>query len=112
MELPAGLSMITAYDRNDRASPRIRAYLPRFEAAPPPAPAAGDWSHWEELLASRACEADADEEGAMAIVAERGFGTSSSALIALPSVEQVGVRPIWRFAAGRPGEAPFETVVL
>jgi hypothetical protein len=112
MELPAGLSMITAYDRNDRASPRIRAYLPRFEAAPPPEPAAGDWSHWEGLLASRACEADADEEGAMAIVAERGFGTSSSALIALPSVEQVGVRPIWRFAAGRPGEAPFETVVL
>ena len=31
-ELPAGLSMLTAHDRNDASSDRIGNYLPRFEA--------------------------------------------------------------------------------
>ena len=30
--IPAGVSMITAHDLNDLASPRIRRYLPRFRA--------------------------------------------------------------------------------
>ena len=46
MALPEGLSMITAHDRNDTADPRIRDYLRRFEAAPPPDPGAGDWASW------------------------------------------------------------------
>ena len=51
--VPAGLSMITAYDRNDLRSPRIRRYLPQF--APPRRPdrSADDWSDWIALLAAR-----------------------------------------------------------
>ena len=39
--LPAGFSMITAADRNDTRSPRIRDYLPRFVQASRPRPDLG-----------------------------------------------------------------------
>ncbi len=55
-EIPEGLSLITARDLNDPASPRIRHYLPLFRAAPAPDPEAGDWSAWEALTAGAARE--------------------------------------------------------
>jgi hypothetical protein len=109
MALPPGLSMITAHDRNDPASARIRTYLPRFAAAPPPDPDAPDgtgWAAWEALLASR--EGDSPRD-AMAIVTEAGFGTVSSSLMALPAVG-ADAKPVWRFAAGLPGTVPFRPV--
>ncbi len=113
MPLPPGLSMLTAYDRNDPVSPRIQRFLPRFEAAPAPDPTAGDWSAWQELLAARADGGDT-EEAAMAVVTPGGFGTVSSSLVALPSVEarhaSPPVKPVWLFADGRPGEAPYRPV--
>jgi len=39
-----------------------------------------------------------------------GFGTVSSAVIALPARPSRRIRPVFRFAAGRPGEAPYEPV--
>jgi uncharacterized protein with NRDE domain len=111
--LPSGISMITAYDRNDRASARIRNYLPFFEAAPAPDPERGDWSTWQSLLAGRSRGPEEDgSESAMCVVTERGFGTSSSSLIALPSRDLTGTRPIWLFAAGPPGDTPYSPVVL
>jgi len=121
MPVPPGLSMITALDRNDPKSARIRAYLPRFERAAPPdpeAPGAASWADWERLLASRVSEAaeagmnEAGAAGAMSIVTPTGFGTVSSSIIALPAPELASAKPLWRFAAGRPGEVPFETVAL
>jgi uncharacterized protein with NRDE domain len=116
MELPPGLSMVTARDRNDPASPRIRTYLPLFEAAETPDPDAeagrGTWPDWERLLASRQFEAGGDSTGAMAVVTGTGFGTTSSSLIALPGPDAGPQRPIWRFCAGLPGEQPFELVPL
>ncbi|MFO1059489.1 MAG: NRDE family protein [Dongiaceae bacterium] len=109
MKLPPGTSMITAHDRNDPASARIRRHLPRFEAAPPPDPGAPDgtgWAGWEALLASR--EGDTPRD-AMAIVGGDGFGTVSSSLLALPA-PGAAARPVWRFAAGLPGVAPFRPV--
>ena len=109
MPLPTGLSMITAYDRNDAASPRIRHFLPRFEQAPTPDPDAGDWAAWKALLAVSAGEAGAGPGGAMTIVTPTGFGTVSSSLIALPRPGG-GRRPVWLFAAGRPDEAMWRPV--
>ena len=109
MPLPVGLSMITAHDRNDPASARIRRYLPRFEAAPSPDPAAPDgtgWAAWEALLASRDGDTPRD---AMAIVTDGGFGTVCSSLIALPALG-AEAEPVWRFAAGLPGRVPFAPV--
>jgi hypothetical protein len=113
--LPEGLSMLTAHDRNDLHSDRIRLYLPRFEAAPAPDPDSGDWSGWERLVGSRERDETNGEPSAMNIVTDFGFGTVSSSLIALPSIEAQGsedAEPIWRFAAGRPDEVPFELVDL
>lgn len=120
--VPAGVSMITAYDRNDPGSARIRAYLPRFEAAPAPEPEAGPdgagWRAWERLLASRVYDVNEPEPGeggpagAMTIVTGTGFGTVSSSLIALPGPSDRPRKPVWRFAPGRPGEAPYEEVAL
>ncbi len=111
--LPPGLSMITAYDRNDLASARIRSFLPRFEAARPPDPEGSDWRDWAELLASRGAEGrEGKEESAMCVATDFGFGTSSSSLMALPGRDLAELRPIWLFAAGRPGEAPYEPVDL
>jgi hypothetical protein len=109
IKLPPGLSMFTAHDRNDLESTRIQAYLPRFRAAPRPDPAAGDaWAAWEALLASREGAGPFD---AMAVVTDSGFGTVSSALIALPAIG-AGVKPVWRFAAGLPGAAAFVAVAI
>ena len=111
--LDPGYSMITAFDCNDTSSMRIRDNLPRFRAAPRPDPDRGDWAAWQSLLAHRGHGLSEDEqEGDMCIVTDRGFGTSSSSLIALPSLERPGIRPIWLFAPGRPDKAPFEPVAL
>ncbi|HEX6102692.1 MAG TPA: hypothetical protein VF031_06560, partial [Alphaproteobacteria bacterium] len=110
--LPKGLSMITAHDRNDLASPRIRRFLPRFEAATPPDPDGGDWKEWQALLASREHGAEEGPGAAMSIALESGFGTVSSALIALPAPSLPPRKPVFLFAAGRPGEIPYEPVPL
>ena len=112
-EIPEGLHMLTAFELDDPASGRIAAYLPRFRAAAAPDPETGDWRAWEALLAAREGVPDPLEDGrerAMCIVTDTGFGTLSSSLIALPAAALAGVRPIWRFAAGPPGETPFESM--
>ncbi len=115
-ELPPGLSMLTSCDRNDPASARIRTYLPRFEAATPPDPRKGTWGNWKRLLAGRRFD-DADgPQGAMTVIADNGFETVSSSLIALPGPPQSArgkpAQPVWLFAAGRPDCTPFEEVTL
>ncbi len=112
LDVLPGLSMITARDCNDMSSPRIATYLPRFRAAPVPDPGTGDWKAWEALVASRVYDADKGPHAAMTIVTDTGFGTTSSSLIAVPAPGRPHLKPVWRFAAGRPDEAPFETVPL
>ncbi|WP_395623667.1 NRDE family protein [Sphingomonas daechungensis] len=109
--IPAGISMLTAYDLNDMASPRIAFNLPRFAAARTPEPDAGDWRSWESLLASREAPSDGGEEAMMNIDRASGFGTSSSSLLALPDRRRVqNVKPVWLFAAGAPDSHSFEAL--
>ncbi len=109
---PPGLFMLTARDCNDESCARIRGYLPRFRAAPLPDPDLGNWAAWEALLASRDFDSEAGPPGAMTIVTGGGFGTVSSALLALPAPARREARPVWRFAAGAPDRTPFENVRL
>lgn len=99
--LPDGISMVTAHDPNDLASPRTARHLPRFHAAAPPCPDRNDWAEWETLLA------DADHPGGLAetlrVPPTDGFGTVCSSLLALRADGVVR----WRFAAGPAGDAPF-----
>jgi uncharacterized protein with NRDE domain len=109
-ELPQGLSMITAYDRNDTHSPRIRKYLPRFEAAKAPDPATGDWLEWKALLASREHDPSTGPGGAVCVETVTGFCTVSSSLIALPAGGLSDAKPVWLFAPGKPGENSYAPV--
>ena len=97
-----GLSMITAMDLNDMESARTRHYLPRWQAAEAPDPGAGKWESWVEVLQSREYGPGGDVFDAMHIVSNTGFGTISSSLMALPSVNHSDLLPRWRFLGGRP----------
>ena len=112
--LPEGLSMFSAHDRNDMTSPRIKDYLPRFAQVPEPDPESGNWGAWTALLGSRVHDPEAGPLGAMTIATDRGFETTSSALIALPDPTQVppGVhrQPVFLFAPGQPDRTPYEPV--
>lgn len=107
MPLPPGLSMLTAYDLNDPASPRGARHQADFEAAPPPDPEIGDWAAWQAILA----RSEPGSEAAMTV--ERGeFQTVCSSLLALPAPGVSGAggtprRPVWLFASGRPDRHPF-----
>jgi hypothetical protein len=109
--------MVTARERDDLGSPRIRHYLPRFLKAPPPEPEIGDWAAWERLLGGRDREQDSGPGGAMFIepahgVEERNFGTVSSSLIALPAIDNPDRRPIWRFASGAPEQWHWQEIAI
>ncbi|HEX9448460.1 MAG TPA: NRDE family protein [Dongiaceae bacterium] len=110
--LSPGLSMITASDRNDRNSTRIRHYLPLWESADVPAPERQDWAAWTALLGSRQGAPGSNVFDAMNIVSNTGFGTVSSSLIALPSVAFQDRKPIWRFCAGHPDKGTWVDVDL
>lgn len=127
-EVPEGVHMITAFDMDDARDPRMALYLPLFRHAAPPDPgrlpsepdpregaalegaAMEGWGGWPELLASRIWEGERGARGAMTFALPSGFGTVSSALIALPAVERPDLDPIWHFAGGPPHETPWRAV--
>ena len=109
--IPEGYSIFTSQDRNEVRAPRIGAYLPRFEAAAIPDPARGEWSQWEALMATRLEDNQTRFDDAMCIITERGYGTVSSSLIALPEPAPAA-RAHWRFADGRPDTVPYKAVSL
>jgi uncharacterized protein with NRDE domain len=111
--IPDGLSMLTARERNDPADRRIAKFLPQFKAAAAPDPDADDWTDWARLMG--ATDDTGSPHEAMSFRTESGFGTSSSSLLALPSIDAAFQRkkqPVWLFAAGAPDSAAFATVTL
>jgi hypothetical protein len=110
--LPEGLSILTAMDLNDSTDPRIRAFLPRFQAAARPDPEQGleGWRPWATLLASRTHDVDKGPSSAMCFQTETGFGTVSSALVALPSMNRTDTKPKFYFAKEPPDQARYEPI--
>lgn len=110
--IPEGLSMITAFDLNDAERDlRIATNIERFRASRPD-PETDEWEEWEDLLGRGDHGGTGEARAAMCFMLENGFGTSSSSLIALPSMERPDVRAVWRFAAGPPDVTPFEPVEM
>lgn len=110
--LAPGLAMIAAGDLDERETPRLRRYRPRFAAAPIPDPDRGDWGAWEGLLADTETSAHDGPSGAMRFLTDRGFATVSSALLALPAAGRRGVTPIFRFRAWQPAASPWARIAL
>lgn len=96
--LPAGVSMVTAYDPNDQDSPRTARHLPRFQAAEP------TWGAWHAILSDRR----GDPADQINVVPRGGFGTVSSSFVTLSANSD----PVWLFAAGPPHQAAFLRVNL
>ena len=107
LPLPDGVSMVTAHDPNDLTSPRTRRHLPRFQAAPPPDPAAGDWRRWEALLADDSTGPEGPG-AALNIPPRDGFGTVSASLVALGAAGE----QVWRFSPGPPAPGGFADIAL
>ena len=102
--------MITARELDDTGSSRIGRFLPLFQSAPEPDIDADDWSAWETLLRTRLHDSEEDPRETMCIVTDRGYGTVSSSMIALPSAEHPDRNRVWKFANGRPDKHAFERV--
>lgn len=112
--IPEGLSMVTAFDLNDPIDPRLRRFLPAFRAAAVPEPEADRWESWQHVLADRRHDPDTDARGALCFRLPCGFGTSSSALIALPTraVLDAPRWPRFLFAPGPPDRTAWMPVPL
>ena len=113
-DIAPGLSILTSSGLNDTSHARAKMYLPQFRSSREPDPdagdAGGDWSVWRHLLASRLHDPALGHEGAMTIVTDNGYGTICSSLVALPAPNMDGRKPVFLFAAGRPGEAEYRPV--
>jgi hypothetical protein len=97
--LESGLTMVTSGAPNDITLPRIARHLPRFAAAPAPAPP--EWGQWPALLADRS----GPLEAALNVPETHGFGTVSSALVAARAGDAR-----FLFAGGAPGSVAFQEV--
>ena len=109
--LKKGLSMIAAGDVDELGTRRLELALPAFRAWPAPEPDRGDWTAWQDLLGSTRAPPGEPATAAMRFRAD-GYGTVSSALIALPSRDEPDRRPVFRFAAWQPEPAPWREVGL
>lgn len=109
-EIPTGLHMITACELDDTGSARIGRFLPKFRSVAEPDVEANNWLEWEGLLRTRLHASEEDPREAMCIVTDKGYGTVSSTLMALPSANHPNRKRVWKFANGRPDEQPFEFV--
>ncbi|MBV8132275.1 MAG: NRDE family protein [Alphaproteobacteria bacterium] len=108
--LKRGLSMIAAGDLDDLETRRLELALPAFRAWPTPDPDRDDWSGWQSLLGSTRASPNEPVDAAMRFRID-GYGTVSSALIALPARDGADRRPVFRFAEWLPHPSPWRDVM-
>jgi len=110
--LKDGLSLIAAGNIDETTTPRLALARPRFLAAPAPDPDREDWAAWQDLLGDDTVPPGAPAEAALRFRTGRGYGTVSSALIALPATPSLERRAIFRFAAWLPEPSPWCNVCV
>ena len=108
--LKDGLSMIAAGDLDDLSTRRLELALPAFRAWPTPDPDHDDWAAWQALLGSTRAPRNEPVTAAMRFLSD-GYGTVSSALIALPARGELDRRAIFRFAEWLPHATPWRDVM-
>ena len=108
--LKDGLSMIAAGDLDDLVTRRLELALPAFRAWPVPEPDNDDWSSWQSLLGSTRAPPNELPTAAMRFSTD-GYGTLSSALIAVPARDGTDLRPVFRFAEWLPNPSPWHDVM-
>jgi hypothetical protein len=76
-----------------------------------PDPDRDDWSAWEALLGSTRAPPGEPATAAMRFRSD-GYGTVSSAVIALPALGEQDRRPIFRFAGWLPEVTPWHNILF
>ncbi len=109
--LKDGVSMIAAGDIDDLSTRRLELALPAFREWPAPDPDSGDWTAWQDLLSSTRAPPGEPATAAMRFRTD-GYGTVSSAIMALPARDGADRRPVFRFAGWQPEPAPWQDVSL
>jgi hypothetical protein len=95
--IKTGLSLIAAGDLDDFATPRLAFALIPFSAAAAPDDGGG-WGAWETLLSDDRPPQGGPPEAALRFSTPRGYGTVSSALIALPAAPSAERSAVFRHA--------------
>ena len=108
--IPDGLSLIDSGELNQPNNRRVEIASPLFRAAAPPDPDRDDWSAWEALLSNGESPPGEPEGSALRFLLPHGYGTVSSALIALPAFDPGERRPRFRFAQWQPAPLPWGDV--
>ena len=106
-----GLSLIAAGDIDDFVTPRLAFALIPFSAAPVP-DTEGGWGAWERLLSDDRPPAGGPAEAVLRFRTGRGYGTVSSALIALPAHLSPERPPVFRYAGWLPEPSPWQDINL
>jgi hypothetical protein len=96
--IPVGLSMLSARELNDPATPRIPRYRERFRDATPPSVDGTDWDGWRALLSDTTRERPRAPQTAMRFVLPNNFGTVCSSILAVPAARLARL-PRWEFAS-------------
>jgi uncharacterized protein with NRDE domain len=110
--LKEGLSLIAAEDVDDLSTRRLELARPRFAALAAANPAADNWDGWQDLLSDAAAPPGEPETAAMRFRTGGGYGTVSSAVIALPQIGDMTRKPVFRFAGWLPEAMPWQDVPL
>lgn len=108
--LKDGLSIIAAGEVDDLGTRRIALARPAFLEWPAPDPDRSDWTAWESLLGSTRAPSREPATAAMRFRTD-GYGTVSSALVALPARDGQDRKPIFRHAGWLPHASPWQDVL-
>jgi hypothetical protein len=105
-----GVSLIDSGELNRPNTRRATLATPRFRDAAPPDPDRDDWADWEALLSSTESPHGEPPENALRFTTPHGYGTVSSALIALPQPNAGEQRPRFRYVQWQPTRSPWAEV--
>ena len=105
-----GLSLIDSGELNRPNNRRVTLATPRFRDAALPDPDRDDWANWEALLSNDESPPGEVPESALRFTTTHGYGTVSSALIALPQPNAGERKPRFRYAQWQPTTIPWADV--
>src|SRR5215472_5087793 len=105
-----GLSLIDSGELNQPNNRRVALATPRFRAALPPDPDRDDWAAWQALLADDESPPGEPAGSSLRFRLPHGYGTVSSALVALPGFDLAERQPRFRYAQWEPTALPWTDV--
>ena len=108
--LKDGLSIVAAGEVDDLRTRRLQLAAPKFRAASPPDPDRDDWRDWQGLLSNDESAPGEPRGSALRFRLDNGYGTVSSALIALPEPNAGERTPRFRHAQWQPVPQPWSDV--